>query len=358
MKINIIGTVPPPIGGISVHIKRTKKFLDERKIESVVYNEANWGREEDDIYPIKNYKFFMCRLPFLKADVFHFHSINIKIRILLGVYNFFGKKIILTVHGESLTDQLKSSSFITRYLLLKSLNKLERIVCVNNSITNNLIQFGVEHQKVITVPGYIHPQEDKEDILSIPETVWGFIKRTPFLISANGCVRFYKNEDLYGIDMLIELMKKLKDNRIETSLLFAVLDKDSQTELEKTYYQELKERIIRYKLENHIMFYEVENTEFYPILQKTNLFIRPTNTDGLGVSITEAIHYRVPSIASKVCERPTGTILFESRNVDDLFEKVIKVIQNYNEYVDEISVINNQDYAENLLSIYREVSSK
>ncbi len=56
--------------------------------------------------------------------MFHFHSIDIKIRILLGVYNFFGKKIILTVHGESLTDQLKSSNFITRYLLLKSLNKL------------------------------------------------------------------------------------------------------------------------------------------------------------------------------------------------------------------------------------------
>ncbi|MBE7097078.1 MULTISPECIES: glycosyltransferase family 4 protein [Bacillus cereus group] len=358
MKINIIGTVPPPIGGISVHIKRTKQVLDERKIESVVYNEAKWGREEDDIYSIKNYKSFMCRLPFLKADVFHFHSIDIKIRILLGVYNFFGKKIILTVHGESLSDQLKSSSFFTRYLLLKSLNKLEKIICVNSSITNNLIQFGVENQKVITVPGYIHPQEDKKDILSIPETVWGFIKRAPFLISANGCVRFYKNEDLYGIDMLIELIKRLKDNRIETSLLFAVLDKDSQTGPEKTYYQELKERIIRYKLENYIMFYEVENTEFYPILQKTNLFIRPTNTDGLGVSITEAIHYNVPSVASDVCERPTGTMLFESRNLDDLFEKVIKIIQNYNEHVDEVRVINNQDYAESLLSIYREVSSK
>lgn len=355
MKVNIIGTVPPPVGGISIHIKRTKRFLDEQKIQSVIYNEAKWGREEDNIYSIKNYKSFLLKLPFLKADIFHFHSIDIKVRILLGFYSLFGKKIILTVHGDSLSDQLKNSNFITRYVLLKSLNRIDKIICVNSSITKELIEYGIERQKVIAIPGYIHPREDKQDVTGIPEKVWDFINKAPFLISANGCVRFYKDEDLYGIDMLIDLIKRLRNNKIETCLLFSVLDVKSQTKREQMYYQELKERIRKSKLENYIMFYEVENTEFYPILQKTQLFIRPTNTDGLGVSITEAIHYNVPSIASNVCERPTGTVLFESRNPEDLFGKVIDMIQNYNEYVQKVSVINNPDYAEDLVSVYREV---
>nr|WP_307890068.1 hypothetical protein [Clostridium botulinum] len=40
MKIAIIGPYPPPYGGISVHIKRMKLYLENKNIDVTVYNDA------------------------------------------------------------------------------------------------------------------------------------------------------------------------------------------------------------------------------------------------------------------------------------------------------------------------------
>ncbi|MED2785252.1 glycosyltransferase family 4 protein [Bacillus thuringiensis] len=339
MKIDIIGSIPPPVGGISVHIKRTKKKLIEQGIECKVYNEAQWGNIKENVYPISTYKSFIFKIPFLKADILHFHSIDMKVRMLLGVYKFFGKKIILTVHGESLINQIDSSNKLVKYLLLKGLKKIDKIICVNDQNTQYLKQLGFEPDKIITIPAYINPIEDKEDIENIPNFVWEFIENKKFVISANGCVRFYNNEDLYGIDLLIKLVHRLRQESIDVSLVFVVLDVESQNEKEKLYYQSLKKRIHEYNLASNILFYEAKDTELYPILSKSHLFIRPTNTDGYGVSIAEALHYKIPSIASNVCIRPEGTILFNSRDNTDLYAKTLDVIENYENYIKE-----NEDY--------------
>ncbi|MFK4424565.1 glycosyltransferase family 4 protein [Bacillus sp. RC51] len=358
MKVSIVGSVPPPVGGISIHIKRTKRILEENGIESCIYNEIGWGNEQENIYPISRYRSFMFKIPFIKTDLLHIHSIDIKIRTLLGMYKILGKKIILTIHGESLSDQLKTSNFLMRYLLKMSLKKIDKIICVNDSLLNELVLLGVSHSNMVAIPGYIHPKEYTEDIMAIPKDVYKFIEESSFLITANGCIRFYRGEDLYGVDMLVDLMHKLKGQGVRARLLFALLDKESQTEEEREYYTELRKKIRELDLEDSFMFYEVENTELYPILQKSNLFIRPTNTDGLGISIAEAIYYNVPSIASDVCNRPHGTILFESRNNIDLHQTVNKVIHNYPLYVERIREIEVKDYSNELISIYKEVIDK
>ena len=107
-KIAIIGLYPPPYGGISIHIKRMKNYLEKNCIECIVYNESSIVEHENiiNVNSINSYRKFILRIPFLKSNVLHFHSTNCKIRMLLGWYKFLGKKIILTIHGESLHDQL------------------------------------------------------------------------------------------------------------------------------------------------------------------------------------------------------------------------------------------------------------
>jgi glycosyltransferase involved in cell wall biosynthesis len=108
-----------------------------------------------------------------------------------------------------------------------------------------------------------------------------------------------------------------------------------------------------------VYFYEVENTEFYPIVKRSQLFIRPTYIDGYGVSIAEALHCKVPSIASDVCNRPEGTVLFKSRDITDLLSKVLDVIERYSMYKHEVSKIKMRDYASDLIDVYhRTVGSR
>lgn len=355
MKIALIGPYPPPYGGISIHIKRTKLFLKSRNISTTIYNESNYTIKSDSIVAI-NYKKFIFKVPFIKADILHFHSSSKKVRMLLGFYKIFGKNIILTLHGERLKDQLDDSNYITRKLLIKSLKNLNKIICVNPKVVNELISLGVAANKVSYLPAYIKPIEDEYDFKNIPEYVSDFINDTEFLISSNGAIRFYNSQDLYGLDMIIELMDKLKNNFKTVKLIFCVLDIQSQSEKEKRYYYSLQKRIKRLNIEDKILLYEVNNTEFYPILKKSKLFLRPTNTDGYGVSIAEALYYKVPSIASDVCKRPQGTIIFKPRDINDLYIKTVDVLKNYNLYKEKLKDNIQYDNAETLLNIYKELS--
>lgn len=355
MKLTIIGPYPPPYGGISVHIKRIKKYLNNKGIDVEVYNESKKVNNEDsNIHQIANYKSFIFRVPFIKTDIIHFHTINKKVRILIGLYKAFNKKIILTIHGQSIHNQLENSNKITRKLLISSLDKIDRIVCVNPIIINELVLVGIKKEKLVCIPAYINPIEDRYDFNNIPQNIWSFINNSKFLISANGSIRFYNGEDLYGMDMLIELIYRLKSNGYEINLIIALLGYEVQNEKERTYNKKLEEKITRLNLNKNILIFKVKNTEFYPILKKSKIFLRPTNTDGDAISIREALYYKIPVIASDVVQRPEGTALFKTRNIDDLYKKVIDIIENYNYYKVKINDIKIKDNAGSILEVYNE----
>lgn len=358
MKVIQIGIYPPPVGGISVHIKRLKIYLEKNGIQCTVYNEGNLISNETNVIQIVSYKKFILKLLFLKADIFHFHTTNKFMRMLLGFFKFFRKNIILTVHGESLNNQLLNSGFLSRYLMIRSLKMIDTIICVNNKNTKQLHKLGFEKDKVITIPAFIYPKEVTKDFDKIPVKVWDFIHAQEFLVCANGNVRLYNEEDLYGIDMLIELIYQLDTNGYNVSLLFTVLGVENQNVQEREYYKQLKEKILYYKLENKIFLYEAIDTELYPILKCSQLFIRPTSVDGFGVSIAEAIFYNVPSIASNVCKRPQGTVIFESRNSNDLYTKVTKVIEEYDSYIEAAKKLPKEDHIDRLMSVYKEIMDK
>jgi glycosyltransferase involved in cell wall biosynthesis len=341
MKVNIIGPYPPPYGGISVHIKRMKKYLNSKGV---------------DVKVLKDNKKVFLKIPFLKGNIIHFHSINKKKRILLGLFTIFHKKVVLTIHGESLHDQLEQSSWITKKLLLFSMKKISSIICVNSKIFSELAALGIGADKLTFLPAYINPIEDEYDFASIPTQVWDFINNSKFLISANGWIRFYKNKDLYGIDMLIELMRRLKAESYDVSLFIAVLGTDMQDHNERLYYEELKCKIINYNLQKDVFIFEAKSTEFYPILKNSKLFIRPTNTDGFAVSLAEALYYKVPSIASNLPNRPEGTIIFKSRDMQDLYIKTVDLIENYDVYKEKIKNIKMPNNDEKLLDIYKNLA--
>lgn len=353
MKIVLIGTYPPPYGGISVHIKRIKQYLEGSGVEVVVYNESK--KESANIKVIKRYISFIFIIPFIKGDIFHFHTLNKKIRILLGFYKMLGKKIILTIHGESLNEQINDSNFFVKTLLIRSLKKIDKIICVNPKNRNELLELGFNQYRIVNIPSYIHPIEEKNDIDNIPKEIWDFMKKAEFLISANGCIRFHNNEDLYGFDMLVDLISELNYSNIEAKLLVCILDVEGQSDEERSYYNNIKKSIQELKLGEKIKFYEVKDSEFYPILKKSKLFIRPTNTDGYGVSIAEAIYYSVPAIASDVCVRPQGTILFKARDKKSLYDKVTEVISKYEFYKDKVKKIKLEDNSFKLLEVYKKV---
>lgn len=355
MKIFLLGPYPPPYGGVSVHVKRLYERLKDYtsiKIHTTSKNKFFLSKKIKDIIV---FSFFLK-----KEEIYHIHESSIKLILMLSFINFIRKnKMILTIHNDRFESNYDKESFIIRYLLKKFLKNINHIILVGNNEIEFFYKNNIKKNNISVIPGYINPVINREDYLKIDKQVWKFIndskEKNEKIITANGNIRFFNNEDLYGLDLLIELIHLLKKDGYKVSLLFALLGYGNQTQEERNYFEELENRIKKYQLDKKIFIYKVKDTEYYPILDKTDIFIRPTNTDGYGISVTEAIYLKRPAIASDVCQRQKGTIYFKSRDIKDLLEKTKLVLNNYNEEKNKLKEIEVKEYYKDVLEIYKKV---
>lgn len=353
-KIALFGPYPPPYGGRSIHIKRlAKKLIQDNKLVHIYYNGKVKNLNQFKIRKVKSILFYIFKE---KYDIFHFHDRNFKlISLIIFISRFFRLKSKTVLSYHSFRDEPSEYNYVEKILFRYSIKRIDQFVCVGPNEYSKLCKY-VDSNKIETIQSYIQPSEEEGEFAAFPIKLQEYVQKSEFLITANGNIRFHNNEDLYGLDMLIELMNRIVNhNKYNVQLLIAVLESHKQTEKETNYYKELKTRIKNYSLENFIYLYEVNNTELYPLLKRSNLFIRPTNTDSYGVSVAEAVFASIPAIASDVCERPLGATLFLSRNEESLYTQFCEVFNNYPYYLKRAKGINQSDYFVNMNNLYEKL---
>ncbi len=307
-----IGPMPPPLGGISVYLYRLSRSNNDSSIGFVNENNIN--------------RIGFIKLIFLNSDkTFIYHSPSMVKRIALLFSKIFrGNKYIIVSHGEGLQNSYKNSNFIMKFLLKNAILKSEYIQVVSSHLVKFLLDLGLQNDKIIVKNAFLPPILcDEESILkTYPQEIFDFISKKDKLLVANASsLVFYKNTDLYGLDMCIELTAKLKNIYPNLGFIFALANEKVNME----YIDKMHLRIKELNLEENFYFLTGQK-ELWPIFKKASLMIRPTNTDGYGVSIAEALYFGCPAIASDVCDRPEGTILFKNRNLDDLYDKTKRVL--------------------------------
>jgi glycosyltransferase involved in cell wall biosynthesis len=120
LKIGIIGTCPPPYGGVTVHIQRLMKKLDELNIDYVLYDIFGTEREKKDnrIVCIKHPKLWIIKY-FLSTnnEIVHNHTTDWRGQIIVGLMGLLGKKTISTLHSEKLIKSWRDYNVIKRKVI-------------------------------------------------------------------------------------------------------------------------------------------------------------------------------------------------------------------------------------------------
>ena len=343
--IIMIGPFPPTIGGVSIHTSRLSECLEEKYKVYKIDTTRNRLKQLLKLFEL------IIRLKF-ELEQFIVHNQVFKIEFsstMVMLCKLFRVPYIQTVHSF----RLKKDDLSNRKILFIKfiINNSYVIIGVSNKIKNDLIEFEQNaNNKVCVIPAFIPyvkqiSSSDNYEYIS-QLGIESFVKSHEILLCANAYkIAFYNNEDLYGIDLCIELIRKLRNTtNYNVGLVFML----PQIGDEK-YYNTLISRIEDYNLENDFIFITKE-VELVPLFEFVHIFLRPTNTDGDALSIREALFSGVPSIASDIVERPLGTITFKNRDSSDLFKKVIYTIENIEE-----EKIKAQEYGslqENLLKKY------
>lgn len=307
-----LGSLPPPLGGISVYLYRLSKtrpddlFIDPRNLSRRQKVSLGLTATREIVVNVKDWKLAFW------------------LRVTAGIR---GKPYSIVLHGMGAVDDYRKGGWVCRQIIKICLRGARSIQVVGEHIRRKLIKYIPELEPKIFVQNAFLPPplEDEPEILASyePET-FDFIKRSKPLIVANAfrLVEWSDGTDLYGLDMCVELMKRLKTVYPSAGLLFALAD----AEYRSGYLAMMKRRIEQYGLTGNFHFMTGQK-ELWPIFRNAALMVRPTYKDGYGISIAEALYFDCPAIASDISERPKGTILFRNRDGEDFYDKVGMILK-------------------------------
>ena len=320
MKIVFVGPIPPPIGGVSIHIQRLSQML--RKEGHIISFIDESPIIKVDTFNLRSLDIF----PYLKiiksADIVHLHSSVTIFRLFhLFICLIFKKNTVLTLHSW------RVESKISQYFQRKLFSKIKKIICVNHDIYQK-----INLNNTIVQAAFIPPDMSVEP--ELPKHVEQWIKeqktQNKIIIASNAYrLDIFNSIDLYGLDMAIKLIDFLvNEHKLNVALIFVVTTLNQNEKLFYIYKKIIREK----KLTGNILLIHEKKMSYVKLIQKSDLTCRLTNTDGDALSIREAIHLNKPIIASDSAKRPDGTITFKTRNQGNLNQTVLSLLPKLNKY--------------------------
>lgn len=136
-----------------------------------------------------------------RKDLIYIHSDTSLLRIsLLTIGRVFSKKIILTLHAYPVIKN-KFQKSIDEFFY----NLADTILVVNSEIQDHI---SLHFEKCIVEPAFLPPVMGIESDLPANVSDWITIKKNSekLIISANAWqLKIFNNQDLYGLDMCIDV---------------------------------------------------------------------------------------------------------------------------------------------------------
>ena len=301
----IIGPLPPPIGGVSIFLQRLK---------SVHSCCTYYDLKNMDIF---NYFELIKELRSKKYKLIFVNAVTLKLVILTTI--FFKGKIIFVEHNNRIKDKGTLWIAIYKYILRRHIN----LWVVSQSIKESYEELEIKPKnEIIEVQSAYLPPCTRDYELkfnSFSSDVKTFIKSPTICVSAYKII-FTKGRDLYGIDTSVRLLNELNQKGHNLQLLLVIPDLDE----EGASY--IDDQIANNSLNKSKVLVLNKPVELWPLFRHLALFVRPTISDGFGVSVAEAVDEGCPTIASNVCYRYEGCITYDVDDFDDLMQKCCSVI--------------------------------
>lgn len=333
------GAEPPPLGGMTVHIKRLSLFLKNNNWTVIQYNFNSNKRNESYIINVKNLISWYLGLWIKDTPEIHYViTTRAHIRFLASLLTLRGKKVVIRVGGENMENELVKGGLAKLFNVL-GLKLCSAFIGVSKDICN-LVEKFTRTEKIHHIPGFIPPQIEHK---KAPEAIRTFFDGSILKLVVTGQIFSSDSKDIYGIYHFLNAAKLLKNKGFEFKAVIVIYGASNSNF--KSNLHQLKMEVNRLELKKHILVF-VNNDEFWPILKKGDVFIRPSITDGDSNTIREALFLKKYVIASNCVSRPESCILYENLNSEELTDKIISI--NMAKEPNSIQ-IGNQNLIEDLL---------
>lgn len=358
LKILLVGGYPPPYGGVTVHIQRLQHFLINSGLTCMVINHFDNGDSVSagviNLHGNRFSKYFKLWTVIANsnAQIVHFHFSKLGNFIIGGksIVKAAGKAIRLaTIHSGQFTMEFYQRDRFYRILTVNLLKTFDHFIAVNNDQIDFYTQVvGINPDQISLIPTFILPAQTQFTLdPAMASQVAELKKQCRWILMASGYLLPY-----YGFDLFLEAVTKLEEQfKVNFGLIFVFY----------TLSDEKYHRALMTKISNrpHTLIYENITPEtFLGLLKQSDVFVRPTLADSFGVSVAEALYLQTPVVASDVCPRQPGAIIFKTGDVYDLVGKIRQVLENYSDVKTKLASLTMLDNAHELLQVYYQLIEK
>lgn len=303
MRVLLIGPLPPPHGGISVHVSGIHRQLMAAGVTCRVLDmnlvRPGWG-----------FGWAVLRHA-LQGWTLHFHTNghNVKSWLLALGCGLAGQSrggCILTLHSGMAPGYLETASLWRRRLAASACSLYGQVICVSPEIESALLSLGLESRRIEVLPAFLSAESAE---VSPEAGLLAWIGRHRPLFST---VLFFRPE--YGFALLVAGLARL--SLLYPSFGCLVMGKGEQ-------WAEAEKLVREAGLEESVLLLgDVDHDACLALMSVCDVFLRPTLEDGDSISVREALSLGVPVVASRVGTRPAGAILFHPGDVEEMLAKV------------------------------------
>ena len=276
LDVLVLGPVPPPLGGVAVHVSRLVPHLQKAGLKVGVLN--HFGSTDADFVldalnrnPI-NY-FRMPRR--IRARLVHYHHSHwaTLLAVALGRRRT-GSRYVLTLHGNDAPRLLESRVPMLSRATCWALNRFDAIIVVNPDI-RTAIQDHVDPDRIEVLPAFLEaPIEESrydasvEDFLASGRTLLLSAFRVSFLPGGR---------DLYGLDLAVDAFTALATKWPDLRLALFIADRPSARKATR-HLRALARRIEDAGLRDRALI--VFGLPLTTAFRHDVILVRPTRTEG------------------------------------------------------------------------------
>jgi glycosyltransferase involved in cell wall biosynthesis len=354
LDILILGPVPPPFGGIGVHLGRLVPLLERAGLRVGVLN--HYGSTERAFIlgslnqnPLRYYR-FPRKIP---AHIVHYHHSHWLAFMAVALGKQKSKsRYVITLHGNALARRLNSRIPLVAVITRWGLRRFDTVIVVNDHI-RSAIEAHIDRRRIHVIPAFLQATEEEP---SYEPSINAFLSSGRTLLVSANRVQFLPNgRDLYGFDTAVDAFVALARTRPNLRLAFFMADRPRGRRASH-HLDALLGRLERAGLRQRVLI--VFGLSLLPAFRHDVILVRPTRSEGDAVSVREAICAKVPVVASDVVSRPPGATTFSTGDPADL-SRVLSPLLDTQQILTRRSggrvvEVTGSQFLSSLIRIYRE----